>query len=215
MEALSHYVPVLARGAETTVIATLVSAPLALVVAVLVATARLYLPRPVGAALTVYVEFFRGTPLLLQLFWLFFALPFAGITLVPLVAGVLGLTLNFGAYASEVVRAGILAVPRGQFEAATVLGLGRTKTLRHVVLPQTLVLVLPPLGNNLIELLKATSLLSLILVSDILFYAQQLLARGNDPTGVFLTIGAFYFAVGYPLSLLMRRFEARNARRGS
>ena len=121
---------------------------------------------------TVYVEVFRGTSALVQLFWLFFVLPQFGLTLAPFLVAVLALGLNVGAYGSEVVRGAILGVPRGQWEATTALNMTRAAALRRIILPQAFVAMIPPWGNLFIELLKATSLVSLITLSDLTFRAQ-------------------------------------------
>lgn len=199
----------LAPGVVVTLLSTAVVIPICLAVGILVAAVRLWGPRWLRVPAAVYVEVFRGTPLLLQLFWLFFALPFVGFTFDPLTAGVLGLSLNFGAYLSEIFRAGILAVPRGQVEAAEVLGFGRWGSLRRILLPQAMVIVIPPVGNNIIELFKATSLLSLITAGDIVFYAQRVMSLTQKATEVWVLVALFYFVLAFPVSILVPVIERR------
>jgi len=122
----------------------------------------------------VYIEIFRGTSLLVQLYWIFFVLPLFGITLEKFTAGFLAVGMNLGAYGAELVRGGILSVPRGQWEAAYSLSMSPTKRMWRIILPQALVSMLPPWGNLLIELLKGTALVSLISVADLMFAAKQI-----------------------------------------
>ena len=137
-----------------------------------------------GAA-TCYIEIFRGTSLLIQLYWIFFVLPLFGITLEKFVAGFVAVGMNLGAYGAEVVRGAIQAVPRGQYEAALALNLSPWTRMRRIILPQAFLIMLPPWGNLFIELLKATALVALISVTDLMFQAKQI----NGYT--FLSIEAF------------------------
>tara|TARA_B100000676_G_C17777833_1_gene680245 strand:- start:268 stop:831 length:564 start_codon:yes stop_codon:yes gene_type:complete len=123
---------------------------------------------------TVYIEFFRGTSLLVQLFWVYYVLPFFGISLEAFVAGVVALGLNFGAYGAEIVRAGILAVPKGQWEAAHALNFSPTKRIKRIIVPQIFPIILPPAANLTVELLKATALVALVTVVDLTFEAKQI-----------------------------------------
>tara|TARA_B100000524_G_scaffold196462_1_gene101954 strand:- start:1517 stop:2119 length:603 start_codon:yes stop_codon:yes gene_type:complete len=123
---------------------------------------------------TVYIEFFRGTSLLVQLFWAYYVLPFFGLSLEAFAAGVLTLGMNFGAYGAEVVRAGILAVPKGQWEAAHALNFTPAKRIRRIIIPQIFPIILPPASNLTVELLKATSLVALVTVVDLTFEARQI-----------------------------------------
>ena len=123
---------------------------------------------------TVYIEFFRGTSLLVQLFWAYYVLPFFGISLEAFTAGVVALGLNFGAYGAEIVRAGILAVPRGQWEAAHALNFTPSKRIKRIIIPQIFPIILPPAANLTVELLKATALVALVTVVDLTFEAKQI-----------------------------------------
>ena len=123
---------------------------------------------------TVYIEFFRGTSLLVQLFWAYYVLPFFGVSLEAFSAGVLALGLNFGAYGAEVVRAGILAVPQGQWEAAHALNFTPAKRMSRIIIPQIFPIILPPISNLTVQLLKATALVALVTVVDLPFEARQI-----------------------------------------
>jgi len=121
-----------------------------------------------------YIEIFRGTSLLVQVYWIFYVLPFFGITLEPFMAGFIAVGLNLGAYGSELVRGGVQSVPRGQYEAAIALSIPPFKRMRRIIFPQALLNMLPPWGNLLIELLKSTALLALISVTDLMFQSRQI-----------------------------------------
>lgn len=170
--------------------------------------------RAVRVLTTIYVEFFRGTSLLVQLFWIFFVLPqLFGIRLDPFTAGVVTLGLNYGAYASEIVRSSILAVPEGQTEAAIALNMSRFQRMRSVILPQALRTMLPGFGNISIELLKGTSLVSLITLQDMMYLAQNLRASDYSISlQVFGILLLMYFALALPLIVLSRYLERRASR---
>src|SRR5690349_16940458 len=155
------FLPGLLAGAWLTVQITAVGCVLALLMAIIAALGRLYGPALLRWLLTTYVEFFRGTSALVQLFWLFFVLPDFGISMEAFTVAVLGLGLNVGAYGAEVVRGAILGVTRGQWEATTALNMTRWQALRRIILPQAFVAMIPPWGNLFIELLKSTALVSL------------------------------------------------------
>ncbi|TQS24418.1 ectoine/hydroxyectoine ABC transporter permease subunit EhuC [Microbispora hainanensis] len=176
----------------------------------LMATSR---HRRARAVARVYMEFFRGTSVLVQLFWLFYAMPLlTGFQLDKIFAGVLALGLNLGAYGSEVVRGAVRAVPRGQREAAVALNFSPFQRMRYVVLPQAFVEMVPPMNNLLIELLKATSLLSAITVADLAYEGRLLVNSGSDQLIVFALLLVIYFLLSYLITLLMRFVERRAAR---
>jgi polar amino acid transport system permease protein len=201
--------PILLRGLGITVQLTLTSAVLAFVIAILAGLGRLSPLRPIRFLAGAYVEVFRGTSVLVQMFWFFFALPLFGVTLTPFAAGVVALSLNIGAYGAEVVRGAILAVPKGQIEASIALNMTPALRMRRVVLPQALVLMMPPFGNLLIELLKATALVSLITIPDITFRGVTLQMTTGRTTEIFLWLLVLYFAIAYPLTLGVRWIERR------
>jgi polar amino acid transport system permease protein len=171
---VAEFLPTLLRGAWVTIQIAVTASVVAVLFAFLSGLARLSVHSLVRRSAALYIEVFRGTSLLVQLFWLFFVLPHFGIELTPFQTAVLGLGLNIGAYGGEVVRGAILAVSAGQTNAAMALGLRPAQTMRYVILPQAVVRMLPVWGNLLIELLKGTALVSLITVPDLAFRAYQL-----------------------------------------
>lgn len=184
---------------------------LAVPVGVLLAVCRVYGSAPVQAAARLYIELFRGTPVLLQLFVLYYGVA-AVVNLGPLEAAVLGLGLNYGAYEAEVYRGALLAIPRGQSEAARALGLGPVQTLRHVLLPQALRLALPPMTNDFVSLLKDSSLVSVIAVIEL---TKRMTIAAVDMRGWLIPgalCAAMYLLMSFPLSELARRLERRLAR---
>jgi polar amino acid transport system permease protein len=203
------FLPQLLIGARLTVELALLGCLLAIVMGVVAALARMYGPAPLRWLATVYVEIFRGTSALVQLFWLFFVLPQFGVSIDPFTVGVLALGLNVGAYGSEVVRGAILGVHRGQWEATTALNMSRAQALRRIILPQAFVAMIPPWGNLFIELLKATSLVSLITLSDLTFKAQQLNQTTFKTVPIFTLVLLMYLAMSLVLTIVMRRLEQR------
>jgi polar amino acid transport system permease protein len=203
--------PPLLRGLATTIELTVMGATLALVVALIAGVARASKYRIIRVVTSFYVEIFRGTSILVQLFWIFFVLPLPpfNISLTPIQAGVLALGLNVGAYGAEVVRGAIQAIPKGQIEASTALNMSQGLMMRRVIIPQAMVRIMPPFGNLLIELLKATSLVSLITLSDVTFQALSLRQTMGRTTEVFLLILVIYFLLAYPLTLGVRWLEQR------
>lgn len=209
---LSDLLPELLRGTWITLQVAAGGSVVALAAALLAAISRLYGPAPLRWLAAVYVETFRGTSALVQLFWLFFVLPHFGIMLEPLTVGIVALGLNVGAYGAEVVRGAIGSVAPGQWEAATALNLSRAQALRRIVLPQAFVAMIPPWGNLLIELLKATSLVSLITLSDLAFKAQQLNQNTLRTVEVFGTVLLMYLAMSLLITAGTRALERRAAR---
>ena len=182
---LGQYGDLILSGTLVTIVLTVLAAFLAVAIALAAGLMRLS-PNPLmrGAA-TVYIELFRGTSLLVQLFWIFFVLPLLGITLEKFTAGFLAVGMNLGAYGAEVVRGAIQAVPKGQYEAAVALNMSPATRMRRIVLPQALLIMLPPWGNLMIELLKGTALVALIAVADLMFQVKQI----NGTT--FLSVQSF------------------------
>ena len=206
---LAELMPELLRGAWVTVQVAAGGSALALVMALVAALIRLYAPAPLRWLAMAYIETFRGTSALVQLFWLFFVLPHFGIMLEPMTVGILALGLNIGAYGAEVIRGAIESVPRGQWEAACALNMNRAQALRRVILPQAFVAMIPPWGNLLIELLKATSLVSLITLSDLAFKAQQLNQNTLRTAEVFGLVLLMYLGMSLVITAGMRVLERR------
>lgn len=206
------YLSLILQGAVVTVKLTLMGSAFALVMAFVAGLGRLAPVAPVRWLATIYIEFFRGTSVFVQLFWVYFVLPFAGITLSPLMAGVLALGLNVGAYGAEVVRGAVLSVPKDQYEACIAVNLTRWQRMWHVILPQALPLMLPTFGNNAIELLKGTAVVSLISLSDMTFQAQVVRSQTGSTLVPFVTILVLYFLMSLVISTAVRGLERRMTR---
>jgi len=212
ISSIHELLPLLMRGAGITVQLTVMSAVLALIVAFVAGFGRLSKLTPVRWLTGIFVEVMRGTSLLVQLFWFFFVLPFFGIKFPAMVVGVIALGLNYGAYASEVVRSSIQAVPKGQIEAAIALNMTPGQRMRHVILPQALMLMIPPFGNQLIEMLKGTALVSMITVPELMRQGNVLISAHFSTERVLLVYGlefVIYFIIAYAFTLGMRWLERR------
>ena len=204
----------MADGTVLTVAQFLLATVVTVVVAVLFGLMRLSRNPGVRGVATVYIEVFRGTSLLVQLFWIFFVLPLFGLNLDKFVAGFLAVGLNMGAYGAELVRGAVRAVPRGQWEAAIALNMTGRKRMWRVILPQAFVIMLPPWGNLVIEILKGTALVALISVADLMFEVRQI----NIAT--FLSVQAFgtalivyYVLARFLVTPIMRALEHFMSRR--
>jgi len=208
----SGYIGLILQGALVTVELTVYGSLLALVMAFVAGLGRVSRFALLRWLATAYIEFFRGTSIFVQLFFAYFVLPFAGLTLSPLQAGVLALGLNVGAYAAEVVRGAILSVGREQYEACIALNLSRWQCMRRVILPQALLVMLPTFGNNAIELLKATSVVSLISLTDMTFQANVVRAQTGNTLVPFATILVLYFVLAMIIAFSVRALERRMAR---
>lgn len=203
------YLPDLLKGALISVELTLAVMALSLVFGLIVALARMARARSIRIAATTYVEIIRGTPCLLQLFYIYFVLPAFGVRFPPFTAGVIGLTVNYSAYLSEVYRAGIQAVAKGQLEAAQALGMSRSLMMRLIILPQAIRIVVPPLGNYFISLFKDTSLASVVTLKELIFTGQIIAATNFQYFTIFTIIGVIYLALSYPGSLAVQALERR------
>jgi polar amino acid transport system permease protein len=207
-----EFIPGLLEGAVLTIEITVGGGVLAVVVGVVAALAKMYAPWPLRWLSIAYIETFRGTSALVQLFWLFFVLPHFGVTLEPLTVAVLALGLNIGAYGAEVVRGALQAVPRGQWEATIALNMPRKTALRRIIFPQAFVAMIPPWGNLFIELLKSTALVSLITISDLTFKAQQMNQTTLRTVEIFTIVLVIYFAISLIVTFAMRGVERRAVR---
>jgi ectoine/hydroxyectoine ABC transporter permease protein EhuD len=199
--------PALLEGLKITVELTFIVLAISLVLGIFVALCRLSKNRVLSAVTGFYVDFMRATPLLVQLIYIYFVLPTIGIRLDPFVAGVVGLSLNYTAYLSEVYRSGIQAIPRGQLDAAAALGMRPSLITRRIVLPQAIRIVIPPLGNYFVSLFKDTSLVSLLTLQELLFSGQIIISRTYDYFTIYTMVLFFYFLVSYPSLILVRHLE--------
>lgn len=163
--------------------------------------------KPVRAITRLVIWVVRGTPLMLQLLFVYFALPMIGIRLPDIAAALLAFTLNYAAYFAEIFRAGIQSVPKGQYEAARTLGMNYTQTMRRIILPQVIRIVLPPVSNETINLVKDTSLIYILAMNDLLRVARTIVQREFDMTP-FLIAGVFYLAMTFVLTWMFKKLEA-------
>jgi polar amino acid transport system substrate-binding protein len=201
--------PLLLTSAGMTVLLSCLSFPLAVGIGLAVAVGRMYGPAWLRPLLTGYVEVLRGTPLMLQLYAIFFLLPKIGLTLPALVAAVIGLALNYSAYESEIYRAGLKAVPLGQFEASLSLGLTKWQALRHVLVPQAVRIVMPPVTSDFIALFKDTSVCSAITVVELTKRYSVLALSSGRIVELAVVTALLYLLMSWPLALLSRWFERR------
>jgi polar amino acid transport system permease protein len=204
--------PPLLQGLGLTLQLTAGSSILALICSFLGGLGRLSRWAVLRWAAAVYIEVFRGTSALVQLFWFYFVLPFFGVNMTALTAGILVLGLNTGSYGAEVVRGAIRAVPSGQSEAAIALNFSPLQRLWRVVIPQALIAMIPPAGNLSIELLKNTALVSLITLSELTFTGQMLRADTLRTTEIFGLILLIYFSVALAITVAVRLLEHRLGR---
>lgn len=204
--------PLLQATVTGTIPLTAISFVLGLVVALVVALMRLSPVRAVSGAARTYISIIRGTPLLLQLFIIYYGLPAMGVRFDPFPAAVLAFTLNVGGYAAEVIRSSILAVPKGQWEAASTVGMNYATTLRRVVLPQATRTAIPPLSNTLISLVKDTSLASTIQVTELMRKAQEVAAPTYQFFALYSVAAVYYWVICLGLSFAQTRLEERENR---
>lgn len=204
---LSSIWPILKAGLLVTIPLSLIAFAIALVIAVVTALARISNYRLLKWLFGAYVWVFRGTPLLVQLFIIFFGLPKMGITLDAWAAAIITFSLNTGAYASESIRASILAIPKGQWEAAESLGMTYWQMLRRVIAPQTVRISLPSVANDFIDLVKGTSLVASITLADLFMVGQQITARTYEPLMIYSLCAVIYLIFISVLMVIQNRLE--------
>ena len=198
LQDLREFAPYLLAGTWTTIEITLISMFFALLLGLVVGLGRATRLLRYRVPATLFVDFFRGTPLILQIFYIYYALPLFGIRLPSFQSGIIALSLNYAAYLGEVFRAGIQAIPQGQREAAASLGLSTRLTMRFVVLPQALRIVIPPIGNYFIALFKDSALVSVISITELLRAGQLLAATTYKHFEIFTMVALIYLAISYP-----------------
>lgn len=209
MEVFRDYSGIMIRSAGMTVILSVISFPLAIIVGMLVAVGRLYGPVWLRLPLSAYVEFLRGTPLMVQLYFIFFFLPEIGINIPAFTTAVLGLAINYSAYESEIYRAGIQAIPVGQMEAALSLGMSRMQAIRRIIVPQAFRIVIPPVVNDFIALFKDTSVCSVVTIIELTKRFSVLSMSTQAVVEMMIMTCALYLAMSYPMSVLSRYIERR------
>ena len=206
---LRDALPLMLQGAAWTLLLAVASVFFGAIVGTIVALIRLAKLPVLSQLATLYVSCMRGTPLLVQLFVIYFGLPSIGLQFDPITAGILGLSLNVGAYLSETLRGAINGVEHGQWNAARSLGLTQTQTLRYVVGPQALRLAVPSLSNRLIRLIKDTSLGSVIAVGELMLATKEVIATTFQPFPLYLAAAAIYWAMSASFETLQKRLELR------
>ncbi|HEY9215272.1 MAG TPA: amino acid ABC transporter permease [Ancylobacter sp.] len=211
---LNSAAPLLWAALVFTVPLTLLSFALGLSLGFVVALIRLFGPKPLVAVARFYVWIIRGTPLLVQLFLIFYGLPSVGIVLDAFPAALIGFTLNVGAYTSEIVRAVIGSIPNGQWEASYSIGMTWQQALRRTILPQALRVAVPPLSNSFISLVKDTSLAAAVTVPELFQAAQRIVATSYEPLIIYIEAALIYLALSSVLSALQVRLERHFSRYG-
>ncbi|BBU04225.1 amino acid ABC transporter permease [Aeromonas allosaccharophila] len=206
---IDSFWPLLSAGLIFTVPLTLITFVLGILLGLLVALARLYGPTPLVVLVRFYVWLIRGTPLLVQLFLIFYGLPSAGIVLDAFTAAVIGFTLNIGAYSSEIIRATLAAIPKGQWEAAYSIGMNWPQVMWRVILPQAARIAVPPLSNTFISLVKDTSLAAAVTVPELFQAAQRLASVTYEPLILYIETAIIYLLFSSVLSTLQDRLERK------
>lgn len=211
---LAQYWPRLLSGAGITVAQFLLAAALGVAISLCMGLMKLSQNALLRGTAVTYIEIFRGTSLVVQLYWIFFVLPLFGLTIEKFTAGYLAVGMNIGAYGAELVRGGILSVPKGQWEAALAINMSPAQRMRRIILPQALVNMLPPWGNLMIELLKGTALVSLISVADLMFESRQINSSTFLSAQVFgAALVIYYLLARFLVTPFMRWLECHMARK--
>jgi polar amino acid transport system permease protein len=193
-----------------TIYLSFVSFVIAFIIGIIVGTLRSFkIPKVLNTIFSIYIETFRGTPLLIQLFFIYYGLPQIGITMSSHEAAIIGLSLNFGAYMSEIVRSGVKAIGKGQYEAAESLGLSTFHLLFYIVYPQALRIVLPSITNLYAAILKDSSLVSVLSITELTRAGQLIYVRTYEPFEIYLTLCLFYFVMTYMVALFSKYLEKR------
>lgn len=209
LDVVTTYGGIMLESAGLTIVLAFGSFPIAILIGLLIAVGRMFGPSFVRIPLTVSVEFLRGTPLMLQLYFLFFMLPEVGITIPAFWTGILGLAINYSAYESEIYRAGLQAIPPGQMEAALALGMSRGQAIRRIVVPQAVRIVIPPVVNDFIALFKDTSVVSVVTLVELTKRFSVLSMSTQATVELMLMTAGLYLLMSYPMSLISRRIERR------
>ncbi|MEH6890325.1 amino acid ABC transporter permease [Bacillus sp. JJ864] len=208
----ASFMPMLKGALFNTIPLTLITFIIGLALATVTALCRISGNRVLERIARIYVSIIRGTPLLVQLFIIFYGLPTIGITINSFPAAIIGFSLNVGAYASEIIRASILSIPKGQWEAAYTIGMSYPQALRRIILPQASRVSIPPLSNTFISLIKDTSLASLILVTEMFRKAQEIAATNYEFLIVYTEAGLIYWVICFLLSIVQQMLEKRAER---
>lgn len=201
---IQRSLPLLLQGAAMTVQLTTIAVSIGILIGTFAGMARLSHVAPIRIASTVYVDFIRGTPLLVQIFMVYMGLPqITGVVIPPYLAAVIAMSINSGAYVAEIVRAGIQSIDRGQTEAALSLGLTPAQTMRYIILPQAFRRIIPPLGNEFIAMLKDSSLVSAIALEELVRKGQIIITRTFRPFDIWLVVALIYLVMTLAISRLV------------
>jgi polar amino acid transport system permease protein len=203
------FLPSLLHGALLTIAVSLLAFALALVFGLMIGIARISRLAPLRIVAACYIQFIRGTPLLLQLFFIYYVLPYVGIVLSPFISGALGLTLNYAAYMAEVFRSGIQAIPKGQWEAGSSVGMSRGLLMRRIILPQAVRIIIPSLGNFFVSIFKDSALVSVITMRDLMFSGELLASATYKHFEIFTMVAVIYFFISYPTAKFVEWIEAK------
>jgi cystine transport system permease protein len=211
---LDSLLPLVQAGITFTVPLAILSFVFGLTLGFLTAIARLFGPKPIALVARFYVWFIRGTPLLVQLFVIFYGLPSLGILIDAFPAALIGFSLSVGAYTSEIIRAALSSISKGQWEAAYAVGMTQTQALRRTIVPQAVRVAVPPLSNSFISLVKDTSLAAAITVPELFQQAQRIVAVTYEPLILYVEAALLYLVLSSVLSALQGRLEKRFGRQG-
>lgn len=206
---LNKLMPVLLGGSLETVKLTVTAIIVGCIIALIVAILKISSNKVLNCIGAFYTWIFRGTPLLLQLYVFYYGLPSLGIEITAMQAAILGLSLNSGAYVAEIIRSGILAIDKGQFEASKALGFTYFQTMKKVILPQAFRVIIPPMGNEFIALIKDTSLVSVITMEELLRKAQLFVSSSGDPVTPYVMTGIIYLLMTTVFTFLFSRVEKK------
>lgn len=212
MELIQSALPFLLKATLITLILAVVSMAIGLVIGLVVALARVSKNKLYYNIASVYVSIIRGTPLLVQIYLVYFGLPQIGITLGAMTSGIIALSLNAGAYLSESFRGAILSIDKGQMEASNSIGMTRGQAMRRIIIPQSMRTAIPTVGNTYIGLLKDTSLVSVITVTELLYQTTLIIARTFQPLTLYLAAAAIYWLVCTIFIVLLNWLEKRSSR---
>jgi len=205
---VNSFWPLMKAGLLTTVPLSIISFIIGLVLAFVIALMRLSKSRILAEVASFYVWVIRGTPLLVQLFIIFYGLPKIGIIYTPFVSAIIGLSMSQGGYNSEVIRAALLSIPRGQWEATKALGMNKFQTLMYIIIPQAALVAVPSLGNSFISLTKDTSLVATLTVAEVFQIGQQIVAVTYEPLWIYIEVGVVYLIFSTVLTAVQSKCEA-------
>ena len=209
------FLPPLLDGAVLTIAVSLLAFSLAMVSGLAIGIARISRMAPLRVVSACYIQFIRGTPLLLQLFFIYYVLPYAGIVLSPFVSGAIGLTLNYAAYMAEVFRSGIQAIPKGQWEAGSSVGMSRSLLMRRIILPQAARFIIPPLGNEFNAMLKNSTLVSVIGVQELLLTTETLTSATFRVFELYSIVALYFLTLTTAWGFVQGWIEAKFGKSGA